>query len=270
MYSPALPTAIQQSFHPPFPVPNAMPPFYNVNTSPQPPPHRPTHHGSASVAHFAPAGIHPPNGFPMPSAAGHFSRPSLMLAPGQMPHFQHRRRQPSIGGPPKAVLGGPARKLSPIPPGLSVSPALAPKSKKVPISLPKETVLAEGETIPTRPPWARTPIPTRPGEGEPEVEPVEVATREVYPPEAWVHMIPDVVDVFLPSRVRCYALDSSTRLNTLSQVAWDEMKQQSIEEKLKKLGVERGSGSNIPQIFAPHARAASVISFHPRTCSSYQ
>jgi hypothetical protein len=40
------------------------------------------------------------------------------------------------------------------------------------------------------------------------------------------------------------------------------MKQQSIEEKLKKLGVERGSGSNVPQIFAPHARAASVISFH--------
>jgi len=42
------------------------------------------------------------------------------------------------------------------------------------------------------------------------------------------------------------------------QAAWDEMKQQAIEEKLERLGVERGSGSNVPHIFAPHARAASV------------
>lgn len=45
------------------------------------------------------------------------------------------------------------------------------------------------------------------------------------------------------------------------QAAWDEMKQQVIEEKLERLGVERGSGSNVPHIFAPHARAASVMSF---------
>jgi hypothetical protein len=32
----------------------------------------------------------------------------------------------------------------------------------------------------------------------------------------------------------------------------------AIEEKLDKLGVERGSGSNVPHIHAPHARAASV------------
>jgi len=39
------------------------------------------------------------------------------------------------------------------------------------------------------------------------------------------------------------------------------MKQQAIEEKLERLGVERGSGSNVPHIYAPHARAASVRSF---------
>jgi hypothetical protein len=31
-----------------------------------------------------------------------------------------------------------------------------------------------------------------------------------------------------------------------------------IEEKLEKLGVEKGSGSNALHIYAPHARAASV------------
>ncbi|EKM83395.1 hypothetical protein AGABI1DRAFT_65945 [Agaricus bisporus var. burnettii JB137-S8] len=232
MYSPALPTALQQSFHPPFPIQ----PYYGVNTSPQPS-HRPTHHpGSASLAHFPGPGMHPPNGFAMNPAAGHMPRHSLMLAPGQLPHFPHRRRQPSIGGPPKAVLGGPARKLSPIPPGISITPAVPPKSKKAPINLPKETVLADGDSTPTRPSWARTPLPTRPGEGEPDVEPVQIVTREVYPPEAWLHMMPEVVDVFLPGR------------------------QQAMEEKLKKLGVERGSGSNVPQILAPHARAASISS----------
>jgi hypothetical protein len=36
------------------------------------------------------------------------------------------------------------------------------------------------------------------------------------------------------------------------------MKQKDIEEKLEKLGVEKGSGSSVPHIYAPHARAASV------------
>ena len=44
----------------------------------------------------------------------------------------------------------------------------------------------------------------------------------------------------------------------LHQRAWDELKQKAIEEKLEKLGVERGTGSNVPHIHAPHARAASV------------
>ena len=41
---------------------------------------------------------------------GHFPRPPLALA--QPPFLGRTRRQLSIGGPPKTVLGGPARKLS--------------------------------------------------------------------------------------------------------------------------------------------------------------
>jgi hypothetical protein len=38
------------------------------------------------------------------------------------------------------------------------------------------------------------------------------------------------------------------------------LKKKFIEEKLEKLGVEKGSGSSstVPHIHAPHARAASV------------
>jgi len=46
------------------------------------------------------------------------------------------------------------------------------------------------------------------------------------------------------------------------QSAWDAIRQQVIEEKLEKLGVERGSGTSMLQVHAPHARAASV-----RQCS---
>ena len=42
------------------------------------------------------------------------------------------------------------------------------------------------------------------------------------------------------------------------QAAWKAMKQKMIEEKLEKLGVEKGSGSSVPLVHAPHARAASV------------
>lgn len=212
MFSPALPTALQQGFHPSFPVHNnamqtPMQPFFN--TPPPQAPGRPTHHpASASLAHLVPPGIHPQNGFPMTPVGGHFSRPSFVMAPGQLPPFPHRnRRQPSIGGPPKAVLGGPARKLSPIPPGTSISPAPPPgKPKKIAVNLPKETLAGEGDEPPTRPSWARTPAPTLPPHEEQKLDPVELTTRESYPPDSWRQMTPEVVDVFLPGKVRCYVL----------------------------------------------------------------
>ncbi|KAI9452399.1 hypothetical protein BJY52DRAFT_1226104, partial [Lactarius psammicola] len=53
--------------------------------------------------------------------------------------------------------------------------------------------------------------------------------------------IPSTIDVFLPGKS-----------------AWDAVKKKFIDEKLEKLGVEKGSGSSMPHIHAPHARAASA------------
>ncbi|KAH6917642.1 hypothetical protein BKA70DRAFT_1368012 [Coprinopsis sp. MPI-PUGE-AT-0042] len=255
LFSPALPTGIQSGFYPPpFPGgPNAlqtpMQPFFN-----QGPPHapgRPTHQTRNSIAHFP--GQQQPNGFGTP-VSGHFPRPSMMLGPGQPflnpngPHRPHKR-QMSIGGPPKAVLGGPARKVSPNP--IAVAAAAAVSKKKITVNLPKETLTVEGtegdaekaaET--TRADFARVPLPHNEYE-DVEVQPPELMTREIFPPDEFVKGWPDNIDVFLPRKE-----------------TWDVLKQQVIEAKLEKLGVERGSGSgsNIPHIFAPHARAASISS----------
>ena len=50
------------------------------------------------------------------------------------------------------------------------------------------------------------------------------------------------------------------------QIAWDNLKKKVIEDKLEELGVERGSGSNVPHIYAPHARSASVRQLMFYTC----
>ncbi|TFK76630.1 hypothetical protein BDN72DRAFT_829764 [Pluteus cervinus] len=221
---------------------------------PQPGPGRPTHHqGQASMAQLAAAGIHPPAGFAITPMAGHFSRASLALPSGQQPGppFPNRnRRQLSVGGPPKAVLGGPARKLSPLPStatpdtpaAVAVAAAPTQKAKKVNVNLPKETIPGDGQPD-TRPSWARNLLDHPVEYKDLSIPPVEIYSAESYPPDSWRLHIPNAVDVFLPGKI-----------------AWEEMRQQAIEEKLEKLGVERGSGSNVPHIFAPHARAASISS----------
>lgn len=216
MYSPALPTAIQQSYHPQFSMNNPMQTPMQTYFNPQPPPApgRPTHHaGAASIAHLAAAGIHPPNGFPMTPVGGHFSRPSMMLGPGGQPFvgqplgppFPNRnRRQLSIGGPPKAVLGGPARKLSPLPTVLAVpapDAVVTKKAKKIIVNLPKETPLGDNGQPGDRPSWARTPL-ERPARQLPlRIESVESMTAEAYPPDDWRHQVPKTLDVFLPGKV---------------------------------------------------------------------
>ncbi|KAK0208016.1 hypothetical protein DFS33DRAFT_403722 [Desarmillaria ectypa] len=248
MYSPALPTAIQQGFHPHLPMQTPMQNFF-----PQVPsaPGRPTHHaGQASIAQLAAAGIHPPSGYPMTPMGGHFSRPSMMMnGPGGHPFPGRNRRQLSIGGPPKAVLGGPNRKLSPIPPaavaaaGSSTSPAPQVKPKKIVVNLPKEDITGDNGQVVGRAPWARNPLSDPVILPLPDVTAVATYSVEIYPSEGWRYDIPPTIDVFLPGKS-----------------AWDTMKQMAIEEKLEKLGVERGSGSNVPHIYAPHGRAASVSS----------
>ncbi|KAG6890997.1 hypothetical protein C0992_011274 [Termitomyces sp. T32_za158] len=232
-YRPALPNPIQ----------TPMQPFFS-----QPPLARPLHHpGRASIAHLASVGIHPPAGFsPSPTVGPHHFPPVVGSIPGPSsshPFPNRNRRQLSIGGPPKAVLGGPARKLSPLPAVAPVSAVAPQKVKKVNVKLPKETISAgqEGQPL-TREPWARNLLDGFEFQ-EQEAVPVELTSAESYPPDEWRYHIPDTLDVFLPGKL-----------------AWGEMKQKEIEEKLEKLGVERGYGSNVPHIHAPHARAASISS----------
>lgn len=216
MFSPAL----QQGFHPSFPMNNnamqtPMQPFFN----PQPPhaPGRPTHHqGHASIAHLAAAGIRPPNGFPITPLGGHFPRASMMGIPGHPsghPFPNRNRRQLSIGGPPKAVLGGPARKLSPLPLA-AVTPVPPPqKVKKINVNLPKETVLGEEGQPATRPIWARTTLDGFEYKDQ-AIVPVELTSRESFPPDNWRNQIPDTLDVFLPGKVcPCQTIPSCTMIS---------------------------------------------------------
>jgi hypothetical protein len=212
LYSPALPTTLQQSFHPAFPMGNPLQtPMQSFFTPQMPgPPGRPTHHAHQASIQLAAAGIHPPN--LVTPVATHFPRPSMILGPGGQPQppshpFPNRnRRQLSIGGPPKAVLGGPARKVSPMPG--SVSPAPAPavtptpqKTKKVIVNLPKETVVGEADESPTRPSWARSPVANQFVLTDVPVIPVDTTTAESYPPDAWRLGLPNSIDVYLPGKV---------------------------------------------------------------------
>ncbi|KAF9480431.1 hypothetical protein BDN70DRAFT_912709 [Pholiota conissans] len=254
LYSPALPTSIQQSFHPSFPMNNPLQtPMQSFFTVAPGAPGRPTHHAHQASIQLAAAGILPPN-FATP-VTSHFPRPSMMLGPGgapqasSHPYPNRNRRQLSIGGPPKAVLGGPARKVSPLPGavGASTTPSSsnpAPtKTRKIIVNLPKEAPVGEGDEPPTRPQWARTPLTNEFAYEDIPVPPAEIDTAEIYPPDSYRLNLPNSIDVYLPGKL-----------------SWDAIKQRDIEEKLEKLGVERGSGSNIPHIHAPHARAASISS----------
>ncbi|KAI6153142.1 hypothetical protein BKA82DRAFT_4442099 [Pisolithus tinctorius] len=213
MFSPGLPTSLQQSYHPPPPFSIGHPP---LQTPMQP--------------FFQPQ---PPNAQGFPS---HITAPSF----GQ-PFIPRIRRQPSvsIGGPPKAPLGGPGRKHSPM--AIQPPPPTMQKGKKIVVNLPVETIPGTNGDPPSRPSWARTPMPTTSTE-EPVIIPPEIDTAELFPPDAWRYAIPNAIDVFLPGKF-----------------AWDTLKQRLIEERLEKLGVERGSGGSLP-IHAPHARAASISS----------
>ncbi|KAG8220233.1 hypothetical protein J3R82DRAFT_1272 [Butyriboletus roseoflavus] len=241
MFSPGLPTSIQQSYHPPpFQIApptlqTPMQPFF-----PPPPnvPGRPTyqhHRGHSSVAHIP--SFPPPTAIPITPLHQGFP---MVASPFGQPFIPSNRRAPSvsIGGPPKAPLGGPGRKHSPLPPP---PPAPAPKGKKLMVNLPVETIPGTEDQPTSRPPWARTPMPTTTHE-EPVVIFPEVTTADPYPPDNWRRNIPDTVDVFLPGRV-----------------AWDAIVQRVIEEKLEKLGVERGTGDSV-SLHAPHARASSISS----------
>jgi hypothetical protein len=96
-------------------------------------------------------GIQPQTGLPIaPVAQIHVRHPSVAGAPvfGQHIPPPRCRRQLSIGGPPKAILSGPGRKLSPLPTTATTSPAASASSKKVTANLPKETISGDRHLCP--------------------------------------------------------------------------------------------------------------------------
>ena len=124
MFSPSLPTAIQVGSHNPFPMQGQFPlhtPMQSNFFPRQPPgPPRPNmHRAHPSVVQLAAAGILPPPGMPM-TPLGPVGFPNPVLAPPFVPKSK-RSQSVSTGGPPKAVLGGPQRKVSPMPPVASSS-----------------------------------------------------------------------------------------------------------------------------------------------------
>ncbi|GJE94258.1 hypothetical protein PsYK624_104270 [Phanerochaete sordida] len=254
-FSPSLPTAINVGAHNTFPVPYHQLPLQTPMQTqffPRPPPGAPMrpgpgmhhHRAQPSMAQLAAAGILPPPGMPM-TPLGQVGFPNPMVPPPPpQPFVPRSKRTQSVatGGPPKAVLGGPQRKVSPKPVIVAAVAAPPPKAKKIAVNLPKETV-QEGEEKGTRQSWARTPLPLSEVVSHGDVPPPELISAEAFPSDAWRNSIPPTVDVFLPGKS-----------------SWKAMKQKMIEEKLEKLGVEKGSGSSMPHIHAPHARAASISS----------
>lgn len=106
----------------------------------------------------------PGGGTPFTPLGGQFPQmqlgmPSPMLGHGPAPGFVPRsRRTMSVGGPPKAVLGGPKAKEAVV---AVAAPAPVPeappaKGKKTAVKVPKETVEQDG--VQSRPKWARYPL----------------------------------------------------------------------------------------------------------------
>ncbi|TFY56879.1 hypothetical protein EVJ58_g7367 [Rhodofomes roseus] len=253
LFSPALPTSLQHGMHPPpyLNTANALQTPMQANFFPQPPPApgRPSMHRSqSSAAHFVAAGMFPPPMPMTPLGPAGFPTPLLGVPPFPQPFVPRSKRAPSVsaGGPPKAVLGGPLRKVSPNPGGpiaASPAPTTTTKVKKHIVNLPKETVPGEGDAPPKRQTWARKPLLPSEVPQVGELAYPDLQTAEPYPPDNWRYHLPSTVDVFLPGKA-----------------GWTEIKQKIIEEKLERLGVERGAGGSVPQIHAPHARAASISS----------
>ncbi|EJD55373.1 hypothetical protein AURDEDRAFT_109718 [Auricularia subglabra TFB-10046 SS5] len=256
LYSPAIQTARQAGFALGLPPQMLQTP---LQTAFLPQLARPgMHRAHPSLVHLAAAGIPPP---PVPMTPGgvHQFPPHLLLNPATpfpppTPGFQQRsRRAPSIstGGPPKAPLGGPQRKTSPLPPGAAGSAAAGATTaggdaknklqKKVIVKLPVERKPAADASEPL---WTRTPLPHNQVPSQHAGDPPQIASMDGHPMDWPRNTLPASLDVFLPGKA-----------------AWEDIKRAIIEDKLSRLGVGRAAGAagrlGGP---LPHGRAASISS----------
>lgn len=215
-FSPGLPTAINVGAHNTFPMPQHQLPLQTPMQShffPRQPPGAPLrpgpgmHRAHPSIVQLAAAGILPPQGMPI-TPLGQVGFPNPMVPPPQ-PFVPRSKRTQSVatGGPPKAILGGPQRKVEPKP-VVVVAVAPPPKAKKVIVNLPKET-MQEGEEKGARKSWARTPLPSSDVPRYDQVPPPELTSAEPFPSDAWRKSLPPTVDVFLPGKVAFFAFASA-------------------------------------------------------------
>ncbi|KAF8761712.1 hypothetical protein RHS01_00394 [Rhizoctonia solani] len=179
----------------------------------------PMHRHHASIAMGMP--LTPGGGVFQQQQQSHFAsmgaqNPPPMGGLGVPPFVPRSRRTISIGGPPKAVLGGPNRKTSPLPPtpaGENAPPLPDVKRKKCTVRLPLES------------------------DQEPEADAGdadESAKRQGHFDIMSVEPHPEHIK---------QGETLAPRINLSSKIHWDIMRQEIIEQKLAKLGVERGSGA---------------------------
>ncbi|KAH7104278.1 hypothetical protein BKA62DRAFT_501365 [Auriculariales sp. MPI-PUGE-AT-0066] len=239
--------------------------------------------GLAGVVPMTPGGAHhlPPHMIAIPPT------------PGAGQQFQPRsRRAPSIstGGPPKAPLGGPQRKMtSPMPPAQTdasgsaegataggdgaaslttanantnnAAAAAAASDNTGQVStkskLTKKVIVKLPQELSrlsqdgaAQPLWTRTPLPLADVPKYEPLQPPELLSVRSHPLDWPRGFMPGSLDVFLPGKP-----------------AWEDMKRAIIEEKLTKLGVGKGLNPAIAPVLArtasgslPHGRAASISS----------
>lgn len=229
MFSPALHTASQSNFPVGIPLNNALsmptPMQTNFFSSPNAPsrPLNAGHRAHGSLAHL-PGGLMggPSAIVPMtPLGQTHFlggPGQAAGFSPNPQPFVPKSRRTPSsIGGPPKAPLGGPggpARKVSPLPSSAVLTIQEKLKARKVVVKLPVEsTCEAESsENTSSKSLWSRSPVPSSEIEIQETVFPPEITSVEIYPDIAFTHMLPPTVDVFLPGKVRFTVENCSLRV----------------------------------------------------------
>jgi hypothetical protein len=218
---PSLPSAVQQTFTPPtlhVQQPSIQASFTNPFHSPitHTPSFRGRHRQNASVAQFSlnsPAPHHPGSFQP--------ALPPFPQSPGPSTFLKSRRTASiSLGGPPKALLGGPQRKPSPLagqqPPESAKTgdlPATQLPRKKVVVNLPEESgpIIYEDKAYQT-PPWTRRPLPYQQSTSQaPFSEPFDIDTREIYPTQEMRQHMKAPFKILLPSQV-CRRIHDGTPL----------------------------------------------------------
>ncbi|KZT42852.1 hypothetical protein SISSUDRAFT_1058314 [Sistotremastrum suecicum HHB10207 ss-3] len=231
LFSPALASGNRHGF--PMPLPSALQTPMQSSFFPIAPPGAPPRMGHRT--HGSMAQLPLSNGPMTPLGRQDFASMQRLpqftqpggLAPGFVPRSR-RTTSLSIGGPPKAPLGGPQRRPSPLPEqtpdGNVVHQNSEPKykGKKIIVNIPKEVTEEEEQNHEeTRSFFLRRPIPkTEVRVEELSVVP-ETTSCEEYPPQELRMEFPDSLDVFLPG-----------------QVAWDAYKRAVVDQRLKNLGFE--------------------------------